>query len=514
MNTLFNFFTQAKNWYINHKKWSLIISIGIIILIIIIIKSTSSTKESTTYVLGTSEKGTVVSTVSGTGQVSTSATLVLSPETSGTLKTIQISPGDKVKKGQTLFIIDSTEAQKTLRNAQISLRSAQLSLESFKVSTANAKKTQSTAVTNSYRTLLNSNPEAVPLDINTTKFSVPVLTGNYSLDAEGIITIKTYESSGGISFETSGLVNSKELISTQTSQLVGNSGLAIKFPTGTTSNLSWTIELPNKRASNYNSNYNSYQTALENQEQATLVNGVADLDLQSRELSLQQAENAVIDAQVTLAKSYIRAPFDGIIASIPVTEGQQVSSGTSIGTIITSQQIATVPLNEVDAAKVSLGQKVTMEFDAIDGLTITGKIIQIDTIGTVSQGVVTYSAKIAFDTEDTRVKSGMSVSGSIATSIAQDVLTVPSSAIKTIRGESYVLVATNETDPAPQQLPVVVGISDDTSTQIISGISEGIQVVIKTITTSSKTATTPAPSLLGAVGARGTTGGARTGGGR
>ena len=70
-------------------------------------------------------------------------------------------------------------------------------------------------------------------------------------------------------------------------------------------------------------------------------------------------------------------------------------------------------MNEVDAAKISVGNKTTLTFDATEDLTLTGKVAQIDTIGTVEQGVVSYKVKIAFDTQDERIKPGMTANASI-----------------------------------------------------------------------------------------------------
>ncbi|MDD5433706.1 MAG: hypothetical protein PHE77_03610, partial [Candidatus Pacebacteria bacterium] len=61
--------------------------------------------------------------------------------------------------------------------------------------------------------------------------------------------------------------------------------------------------------------------------------------------------------------------------------------------------MAEISLNEVDVAKVKIGQRAIITFDAIDELEITGKVEDVDTIGTVSQGVVSYNVKIIFDTQ-------------------------------------------------------------------------------------------------------------------
>jgi multidrug efflux pump subunit AcrA (membrane-fusion protein) len=180
-------------------------------------------------------------------------------------------------------------------------------------------------------------------------------------------------------------------------------------------------------------------------------------------------------------------------------------------TIITTQQNATVSLNEVDIAKIQLGQKVTLTFDAVPNLTIAGKVSQIDSIGTVSQGVVNYNVKINFDTNDAKIKPGMTANAAIITNVAQDVLTVPNSAVKNQGGTTYVQmfdtplpaplpgVQGSPSSVPPTQQIVVVGVSDNTSTEIISGLNEGDEIVTKTIT-SATTTTATAPSILGTPG--------------
>jgi hypothetical protein len=114
--------------------------------------------------------------------------------------------------------------------------------------------------------------------------------------------------------------------------------------------------------------------------------------------------------------------------------------------------------------------------------------------------------KIVFDTQDDRVKSGMSASANIITDTQQNILTVPNSAVKIKNGNHYVLVLNQKqdlTDPtaiqgftsavAPTQKTVEIGVADDTNTQITSGLSEGDQVVTRTIT-SAKTTTSTATS--------------------
>jgi len=137
----------------------------------------------------------------------------------------------------------------------------------------------------------------------------------------------------------------------------------------------------------------------------------------------------------------------------------------------------------VDIANVSMGQEVVLTLDALNGVEMTGKVEKMDSLGTVASGVVTYNVTIDFDSLDERIKPEMSVSASIITDVKQDVLLVSASAVKTnSNGGYYVEVLANGT---PAQKTVEIGSSNDTSTQITSGISAGDKVVTQTINSSS-----------------------------
>ena len=515
MNPTPTIFSRAKNYIQSHKILSFIGLVIIILIIYWIVKAANPASASTTYVVGQATTGTIVSTVTGTGQVSTSSNLAITPQNSGAITDIRVKPGDKVSKGTTLFVIDTTNAEKSVRDAKINLASANLSLASAQASTQNTQSTQSTSVATAYNNLLNSSPEAVASDYATAGYTAPTISGNYTLGKEGSMKISLYTSESGFSFNVTGLVNASGIVSSVTPQPIGGSGLYIVFPSKVSSNLTWTITLPNTSAANYLSNYNNYQTALQNQSETNDQSGVTSIDLASKQLAVLQAQNALTDAETTLSNCYVTAPFDGVVASVPVIVGQQASSGTTLATLISNQEITNISLNEVDVANVKIGDKATMTFDAISGLTITGKVIEIDTVGTVSQGVVSYNVQIAFDTQDPHVKSGMSVTADIATAVEQNVVTIPTTAVKTNGDISYVLTVPAGTPVSvgnagealtgsntPVMTTVTTGISDDLDTEILSGLSTGDEIVTKTIVTAAgaKTATTTAPSILGSIG--------------
>ncbi len=84
---------------------------------------------STSYVLAKVEKGTIMSTVSGSGQVSSSHQIDLTPKASGDVVVVNVKTGQQVKEGTVLVRLDGSDAQKTVRDAQLSLQTAEISLQ-------------------------------------------------------------------------------------------------------------------------------------------------------------------------------------------------------------------------------------------------------------------------------------------------------------------------------------------------------------------------------------------------
>lgn len=207
--------------------------------------------------------------------------------------------------------------------------------------------------------------------------------------------------------------------------------------------------------------------------------GANELTIKSKKLTVQQKQDSLTSAKQTLADCYVRAPFDAIIAELNVEKGESLSSNTAAATLITKQKIAEITLNELDVTKVKTSQKATLQFDAVDGLSITGDVVDIDSLGTVSQGVVSYNVKISFDLDDERIKPGMSVSVSIIIDSKANVLSIPVSAVKTQNGTSSVQILSNGQLSTKQ---VTTGLSSDTMIEIKSGLNEGDKVVTQKIT--------------------------------
>ncbi|NTV55449.1 MAG: efflux RND transporter periplasmic adaptor subunit, partial [Candidatus Moranbacteria bacterium] len=204
------------------------------------------------------------------------------------------------------------------------------------------------------------------------------------------------------------------------------------------------------------------------------------LNRQSQEIAVAQARNKLADAREELEDYNIRAPFDGVVTSLSVSAGDSVSRDDAVASVISKELYAKISLNEVDAAGVKTGDAVTLTFDAIDGKTVEGAVSKIDTIGTVSQNVVTYNAELTFDSRSVEdLKPGMSVDAEIVTEEKTGAVTVPIAAVKTDRsGASFVVVRSD--DGSDRRVTVETGLSTDTSVEITKGILEGQEVVIRT----------------------------------
>lgn len=530
-------FLKIKNIILAHKVLSILILVCVIIGVYFLFKNTTGTEAR--YITTTATKGTIISSVTGSGQVTATNQIDLKTKVSETITYIGVKPGDIVKKGARLFSLDARDAERNIRNARTDLESAQLELEKFKQppETADVLATKTAildaeksvkdaekSVKDAYRTLLNSSISAIPSNgLDTT--TPPTISGTYTKNEEVTITLTLYQTGGGGYFSATSvpkdIVSGTGPMSTAIAQPIGDSGLYIKFPNTNNLATTWIIDLPNKSVTGYASNKVLYENALDTldkvkrnteltiaqqNQKLTDLYTPDPLELRTKELLVKQKQDALLDAQNNATDYYIRAPFDGTIASVAAKLGD-TASGT-LGTIMTKQKLAAITLNEVDVAKVKLGQKATLTFDALDGLTITGEVAEIDSVGTVTQGVVNYTVKISFDTDSDLVKPGMSVSAAIITGAKQDALLLSNSAVKNKNGINYVETFAHElpenTDgqgsispTAPTQQTVEIGMTNDTNTEILSGIEEHAVVVSKTITSTTPKTTQNAPSLFG-----------------
>lgn len=241
------------------------------------------------------------------------------------------------------------------------------------------------------------------------------------------------------------------------------------------------------------------------------------------EVSYDNAYDGLMTANASLTSaqySYnqtspiIKAPASGVI-NLSVAQGLQISAGSSsdasnqrIATITSEgTSIISVSISEVDVANVKTNQKANITFDSIEDMTFTGKVVAMDKMGTSASDVVSYTALIQMDSASSNILPNMIASVYIITDIKTDVLLIPSEAVVTTDGISTVQVMK---EGKISTLEVEIGSSNDTQTEVVSGLTEGDEIItssISTASTSSSVNTTTSPfSGVGRSSTGGTTG--------
>lgn len=526
----------------------------------------------TKYTTAIVEKGMLISSISGSGQVSASDQVDIKPSTSGNIVYVGVASGQEVKKNTLLAQIDAREAQMSVSNAEIALENAKIDLEELlepadalsllqaenalyqaEVDLERAEETYSNIEVDAEETISDAYNDGYD-EVSAAFFSLPdymedlsdvsgtevsgeryivlykIILGDDSLliqrflgdleEAEDLyaanltffgntfkdddrdavygllndtletseVILRALESArhmyDAIIIEDYSGYTDSNIIDTMrvrikndlspVASIINSLEKNIETIDDTIENLPYEIKDAELALNTAREKYEDKKEALED-----LKTGASDLDIRSQRNTVAQKEDALSTAKEKLADCYIRAPFDGVVAEFNVIRGDSVSSGTTVATMITNQKIAEITLNEIDAVQVKPGQKVTLTFDAIENLTVTGEVAEIDMLGTVTQGVVSYDVKIAFDIQDERVKPGMSLGASIITESKPGVLLVPSAAVKSQGDIDYVEILV---DGQPQRKTVTIGSSNDTMIEIIDGLSEGDVVVTQTTT--------------------------------
>ncbi len=242
---------------------------------------------------------------------------------------------------------------------------------------------------------------------------------------------------------------------------------------------------------------------------------ISDTDYEENLYNYRRAESTYEQSKAELSKaernlSYatITSPIDGIVTSKDVEEGQTVASGFETPTLfniaadLTKMQVV-ADVDEADIAGVKDSAKVTFTVDAYPDDIFTGKVYQIrlgstnsssssSSTSTTSESVVTYEVVITADNPDLKLKPRLTANVTIYTNVRENVLTVPSKALRFTPEESLIGKRMVTDCDSPHKVwtmdatgftahPVETGINDGTNTEIISGLEEGTQVVTETV---------------------------------
>ena len=196
---------------------------------------------------------------------------------------------------------------------------------------------------------------------------------------------------------------------------------------------------------------------------------IAEAQVEQARLSLQQAERRLEEAT-------LRAPFAGTVALVGVSEGEWVTSATPMIVLVDlSRYHIDLTIDETEIGRVRVGQGATVTLDAFPDQELRGTVSRIAPTATIQQGVVTYNVRVDLAPTELAVKPGMTANADIVVARKEKVLLVPNRAIRSSGGRRVVEVLGEE---GPREVPVEVGLRNERMTEILSGLSEGQQVVI------------------------------------
>jgi multidrug efflux pump subunit AcrA (membrane-fusion protein) len=429
------------------------------------------------YVTQAVSRGTLSIAVSANGSVVSKSSASVSPAISGTVTELDVSLGSKVKKGDVLFVVENASLDTNVTEAKASWEQAKANALKAEQAETQAELSLSTGVLQAKQSLQQAKASVDNAEVALTKAKSTVPYDQNAVDGaqHALAAAKTGRTSAQKNYDRACKIQREGLSAAQASSKAA---------------------LTSRNAASL-----KYKQAKEDADQRTVT-----------------------------------APISGYITTLSITNGDQLgggtttssssrtsgsstsggtstsaSSGSSTPIVISdlSTLEASVQIAETDRPKVKLGQKVELTFDAVPDLTITGKVSQIDAVGSSSSGVVTFNVAIEFDLQDARLSPAMTTAASIVTRVDTDVLLVPNAAVETdSSGNSYVQVL-DTPDGTPRDVTVEIGPAGDTQTEIVSGLTGNENVVTQTISANSGSSTSGSRSGMSILGG----GAGRAGGG-
>jgi HlyD family secretion protein len=220
----------------------------------------------------------------------------------------------------------------------------------------------------------------------------------------------------------------------------------------------------------------------------------ASASVSAAQAQVKQNEAALTSAETNLFYTRIVSPVDGIVVSRNVDVGQTVAASFQTPTLfsiaqdLTKMQIDT-SVAEADIGNVKVGQDVEFTVDAYPDITFKGKVWQVRNAPISVQNVVTYDVVIKVNNPELKLKPGMTANVSIIIAIKKDVLRIPNAALRFRPSEKGKISAQQKGSAVwilgqgkPKRIPITVGISDGSYTELVSDrLTEGQELIVESL---------------------------------
>lgn len=232
---------------------------------------------------------------------------------------------------------------------------------------------------------------------------------------------------------------------------------------------------------------------------AELLQEPSAADIAAQQASVDKAQLALEEAQSNLNNAELIAPTDGVVLTVNIEPGERVlddATDTALTIADISTYLLKMEVDELDIGQVRQGQKARVTLDAFSGQSFEGTVTDISPspASSGSDSIVTYEVTITLDAQGQSrdFLSGMTANAIIQTQQLKDVLVVPTQAVQTdqIDGQAVTYVEKLDGQGNVTRQEVELGLRSGSVTQVIAGLAEGDQVIIRQQTTTKSSSNT------------------------
>jgi HlyD family secretion protein len=399
------------------------------------------------------QKGELQVTVTGTGPISPLRQVSLSFEISAPVREVLVKEGQAVKAGDVLARLDTSDLENSLTNAQIALEQQKVAYDAL---TAPARP-EDIAVAKAALAAAQASASAAFPDAQANDVAIAKLQADIARNQ-----LYQQQLQRDLSSRSPDIVPSN-LKQADTQVQLADVNVNKLEKTG-----------PDIAAlSSANAQIVSAQRQLDR-----LLNGPTDLQKQIAQAQINVAQSSLDQAQATLSKGVLVAPFDGVVSDSKLVVGEIPPQGAAMQLIDNSSFIVDVAVDETDIVNLKLDQPVSFRLDALPDADIKGKVTRIAVTPVKSGQLVTYTVRVTLDPTKAPVRAGMTSTATVVVNELKDVARVPNRFIRIDRATQKAYVTVQRADGGFQETEVKLGLRNETDSQILSGVDAGQTIVL------------------------------------
>jgi HlyD family secretion protein len=231
-----------------------------------------------------------------------------------------------------------------------------------------------------------------------------------------------------------------------------------------------------------------YLAALTKRDSAKAQIGVDTAKLKQARAQVMQSQASLKQLEEQLAYTTIVAPMDGVILSRDVEIGDAVSSilvlGSTATLVMTEGDTTEVyvqgKVDEADIAHVYMSQPARIKVESFRDRLFYGKVTKIAPMGVEKDNVTTFEVRVSINNPGGELKANMTANAEILLDEHKGVLTVPENAVMYDgQKNASVEIPDKSQKEGKRKVPVKVGLSNGSVTEVVSGLKEGQQVVLQ-----------------------------------